>query len=154
MKKLLIITLLFLSILTIDVKAQSEELRVSAAILNYVEALYEAKPELIAESVHPDLHKYGYYKAKDATTYQGSSMTFKQLQELAGKWNAKKWLSEDAPKEIKIFEIQDQTATAKLTAYWGTDYFHLAKIDGKWMIMNVLWQSPPQVQKTASNEGD
>lgn len=149
MIKILYTPLIILSFVTIDLKAQSEELRVSAAILNYVEALYEAKPELIVESVHPDLHKFGYYRAKDATTYEGSSMTFKQLQELAGKWNAKKWLPDDAPKHITIFEIQDKTATAKLTAYWGTDYFHLAKIDGKWMIMNVLWQSPPQEPETA-----
>jgi hypothetical protein len=33
--------------------------------------------------------------------------------------------------------------TVKLTADWGTDYMHLAKMDGKWMIVNELWQIPP-----------
>ncbi|HJQ67701.1 MAG TPA: nuclear transport factor 2 family protein [Blastocatellia bacterium] len=23
------------------------------------------------------------------------------------------------------------------------DYMHLAKYDGKWMIVNILWQTPP-----------
>lgn len=48
-----------------------------------------------------------------------------------------------APKEIAILDVADQTASAKLTAWWGIDYLHLAKYDGKWMITQVLWQSPP-----------
>ena len=31
------------------------------------------------------------------------------------------------------------TASAKLTADWGVDYFHLAKYEGKWKIVHVLW---------------
>lgn len=126
---------------------QAEELKVSAAILNYVDALYEVKPELIRESVHPDLNKFGYWRSADAADYNdGSAMTFDQLVELAGTWNEKHWLPENAPKKIVIFDVQDKTASAKLTAHWGTDYFHLARIDGRWMIMNVLWQSPPRTE--------
>ena len=48
-----------------------------------------------------------------------------------------------APKTIEIFEVLDQTASAKLTARWGIDYLLLARYDGRWMISHVLWQSPP-----------
>jgi hypothetical protein len=34
-------------------------------------------------------------------------------------------------------------ASAKLVAAWGVDYLRLAKYDGRWMIVNVLWRSPP-----------
>ena len=50
----------------------------------------------------------------------------------------------NAPKQIVVFDVQDQTASAKLTAYWGTDYFLLAKYDGQWMIRPVMWQEPPR----------
>jgi hypothetical protein len=63
------------------------------------------------------------------------------------RWNAKGWLPKDAVKKIDIFYVQDQTASAKLTAHWGTDYFQLAKTDGKWMIINILWQGPLQQPK-------
>jgi hypothetical protein len=49
----------------------------------------------------------------------------------------------NAPKDITVFDVQDQTASAKLTAWWGTDYLLLAKENGRWMITHVLWQSPP-----------
>ena len=65
-------------------------------------------------------------------------MTFAGLVEVAKNWNKEGKLPADAPKEITIFDIQDQTASAKLVAQWGTDYFHLAKYDGKWKIINVL----------------
>lgn len=116
---------------------------VYAAVEDYVDGLYLVQPERIKKSVHPELVKKGYWKAKDKTTYDyDGMMTFDQLVELAGKWNVKGWLAKDAVKKIDIYDVQDQTACAKLTAYWGTDYFQLAKYDGRWMIVNILWQGP------------
>ncbi len=40
----------------------------------------------------------------------------------------------------------DQTASVKLIAEWGIDYMHLAKYEGQWKIVNVLWQSHPPEQ--------
>ncbi len=47
------------------------------------------------------------------------------------------------PKQIDILDAQDQTASVKLTAWWGTDYILLSKVNNKWMITHVLWQSSP-----------
>jgi len=38
-------------------------------------------------------------------------------------------------------------AAAKVTAWWGTDYLLLGKFDGRWMIRDVLWESPPSPNK-------
>ena len=70
-------------------------------------------------------------------------MKFSQLAELAATRGDDGHIPADAPKKIELFEVLDKTASAKLTANWGVDYFHLAKVDGKWQIMNVLWQSQP-----------
>lgn len=124
--------------------AQTDEEQVEAAILDYVEGIYNVQPERIKRSVHPQLMKKGFWRPKDQSEYQDETvMTFDQLVELAGKWNTKGSLPKDAPKIIEIYDVQDKTAVAKLTAHWGIDYFHLAKYGDKWMITNVLWQSPP-----------
>lgn len=116
---------------------------VQAAISDYVDALYLAQPGLIQRSVHPQLTKKGYWRKTTSEPFgPEQTMTFDQLVSLAGKWNAKGTLPKDAPRVIEIFDVQDQTACAKLTAQWGTDYFQLGKYDGRWMIVNVLWQSP------------
>ncbi|MEW6128061.1 MAG: nuclear transport factor 2 family protein [Acidobacteriota bacterium] len=132
-----------------SLSAQSMDDRegVRQAVLDYVEGVYEVAPSRIERSVHPDLIKRGFYTAKDKTGYQTGVMTYQQLVDLAGKWNKTGWLPKDAPKEIVVFDVLDQTASAKLTAYWGVDYFQLAKYDGKWKIIHVLWQSPPPKAK-------
>ena len=124
----------------------AEEAAVVAAVEDYVEGLYQVKPERIERSVHPDLKKRGYWYSSKEEKYSGMlDMTFEQLKTLAGKWNKDgKNANADSPKKIEVFDVLDKTAVAKLTAEWGIDYFQLAKIDDKWMIVNVLWQSHPQ----------
>jgi hypothetical protein len=71
------------------------------------------------------------------------TMTYQQLYDLAAKWNSKgNVITKESPKIIEIYDVQDQTASGKLTAEWGTDYFQLAKYDGKWLIVNIVWQGP------------
>ena len=49
---------------------------------------------------------------------------------------------EPAPEEVLVLDVLDQTAVAKVTAWWGTDYLLMARFEGRWMITQVLWQTP------------
>lgn len=148
MKRLLFLAVALLLVLpTSPAQAQNQADReaVRQAVLDYVEGIYNVEPSRIERSVHPKLAKTGFYQgSKDETYRPGSNMTFEQLVEVAKNWNKAGKLRKDAPKEITVYDVLDQTATAKLVAEWGIDYMHLAKFDGKWMIINVLWQSPPK----------
>lgn len=123
---------------------QTDKEQVYAAIEDYVDALYLVQPERIQKSVHPGLTKKGFWKGKGQSAYgKEQIMTYDDLYALAGKWNSKGTaVTKDSPKVIEVYDVQDQTATGKLTAEWGTDYFQLAKYDGKWMIVNIVWQGP------------
>lgn len=116
---------------------------VREAVHDYVNAIYNADTSLVYRSVRPELAKRGYYIPRNATTYSNGAMTFEQLVEVARTWNKAKKDMSRSPKEVRILDLLNQTASARLVADWGIDYFHLAKYDGKWMIVNVLWQSPP-----------
>jgi hypothetical protein len=116
---------------------------VRAAVLDYVDALYEVRPELIERSVHPSLTKIGFYRGNSSAPYEKLEMTYDELRTLAGRWNRDGQVNaRTAAKEIVVYDVLDQTATAKLTADWGTDYLQLAKFNGRWQIVLVLWQSP------------
>ncbi len=118
---------------------------VRQAALDYVEGIYNVDPSRIERSVHPKLAKLGFYRpAADVVYRPGASMTFERLIEIAKNFNKEGNLPKDAPKEITVYDVLDQTATAKLVAEWGIDYMHLAKFDGKWMIVNIIWQSHPK----------
>ena len=137
-------SLLLLSLASAQPLNEKEAVR--QAVLDYVEGVYQVDPARIERSVHPELSKLGFWKPKDKPGYTGERMTFAELVEVAKTWNKSGKLSANAPKEITIFDVQDQTASAKLVAQWGTDYLHLARYDGKWKIINVLWQSLPPRQ--------
>jgi hypothetical protein len=142
---LLAVALLFSLPIVARAQADADRAAVRQAVLDYVEGIYNVEPSRIERSVHPKLAKLGFYRAKNDPAYRaGSAMTFERLVEVAKNYNKEGKLPKDAPKEIVIFDVLDQTATAKLVSEWGIDYMHLAKFDGKWMIVNVLWQSPPK----------
>jgi hypothetical protein len=127
--------------------ADAEREAVKQAVLDYVEGIYEVNPARIERSVHPDMAKRGFFVKKGETAYSSDVMTFQQLVQLAGTYNKNGRVPKDAPKEVVVFDVSDQTASAKLTAVWGIDYIHLAKYDGKWKFVNVLWQTPPKANK-------
>lgn len=119
---------------------------VHAAISDYVEALYEVDSSKIKRSVHPELVKKGFwFNQKDSVWNDNTSMSYQRLVNLAGSWNRSgERANANSPKEIEIYDINEKTAVGKLTAEWGIDFFQLAKMEGKWMIMNVIWQSVPE----------
>lgn len=121
-----------------------ERAAVVRAGMDYVEAIYDVKPELIVRSVHPELSKFGFYKRGADQPYHGSAMTFEQLKKLAGNWNESgKRANAESVKKVEVLDLMDQTAVLKVTAVWGVDHMQLGKFDGKWQIRNILWQSLP-----------
>lgn len=146
MKKLLWIAVAAVCALTLVIQAKTYEEKeaVRQAAMDYIEALYQVDSSRIERSVHPDLSKRGFYREKSADPYKAGTMTYQQLYDLAGRWNKNGQVKKDAPKEVVVLDVLDQTASVKVVAQWGIDYMHLAKYDGKWKIINVLWQSHPK----------
>jgi hypothetical protein len=139
----LVLTLVSASALS--AQANTDRAAVERAVLDYVEGFYEGDTTKLVRSVHPDVTKYGYYVPRDSTRYLGEAMPFAEFLAYARGIKARgRPAPADAPKRVEVFDVQNQTASAKLTAWWGTDYLLLAKYDGRWMIRQVLWQSPPR----------
>lgn len=126
--------------------SENDKIAVENAIKDYVDALYNVEPSKIERSVDTTLSKVGYwYDEKNGMYRDNLKMTYQQLYDLAGSWNSKgDRVSEESPKDITIYEVNDKTAVAKLTAEWGIDIFHLAKVDNQWKIYNIIWQSHPK----------
>jgi hypothetical protein len=119
---------------------------VKAAIEDYVEGLYQVDSTRIERSVDSTLRKLGYwYNPKDKKYRDNLYMSYNSLVKLAARWNKDgDQVDENSPKKIEIYDINSKTASAKLTAAWGIDYFHLGKVNGQWKIFNVIWQSMPK----------
>jgi len=116
---------------------------IERAALNYLEGFYEGSTEKIRQSVHPDAHKFGFY-IEDGK-YKRAPMSFDEMLNYAQEVKASgNYPDENAPKSVELLDVLDQTAVAKVYAWWGSDYMTLAKYDGRWMIVQVLWQQAPK----------
>jgi len=115
------------------------------AARDYLEAFYEGDSTKIVRSVSPDVVKYGYYIPRGDSTYHGTGMTYDQMMDYIRQFKASgRTTPASAPRQVSAFEVLDKVAAAKVVAWWGTDFMHLVKIDGRWMITQVVWQSPPR----------
>ena len=136
--------LVFGALLAPPVEAQ-DRAGVERAALDYIEGFYEGSEEKLLRSLHTDLNKFGFAPRSPDAEYQRYPMTFDEA--LAYARNVRESGNHpgpDAPKEVEILDVMDQMAAAKVTAWWGMDYLLMARYDGEWKIVQVLWQSPPE----------
>lgn len=123
----------------------ADRVGVQRAALDYIEGFYEGDTLKITRSIRPEIAKYGFDLPKDSTRYVGEAMSWTEILSYTRSVKARKRPVNPAwPKTVELLDVQDQTAAAKVTAWWGTDYLLLAKYDGRWMITHILWQSLPR----------
>jgi len=69
-------------------QAADDRAQVERAVLDYVEGIYDVKPELIERSVHPDLVKFGFARRSPEDDWRVIPMSYERLVELAGEYYA------------------------------------------------------------------
>jgi hypothetical protein len=144
----LVVAGLFLLASNVAAQSAADSAGVRAAALDYIEGFYQGDSTRLMRSVRPDVFKYGFSRPRDSTTYTGMQMTWAGFMSYARgvKMNNRQQPA-TAVRKVELLDVMDQTAAAKVTAWWGTDYLLLAKYDGRWMISHVLWQSPPPARR-------
>jgi len=70
-----------------------------------------------------------------------SAMTLVQGTRNGGGKNTPK---EKQQKDVTILDVFENAACVKIVASDWIDYLHLAKWNGRWVIVNVLWELKPQ----------
>jgi len=117
---------------------------VEKACFDYIDSIYQVKPELLDGCASPELKKIGFEYDQKARAYTMSPMSFATLREIAATYNKNGAIPKDAPRRVWVLGVMDQVAEAKIEAVWGIDYIQLAKVNGKWQIQHIIWQSPPK----------
>ncbi len=47
-------------------------------------------------------------------------------------------------KDVSILDVFENAASVKIVASDWIDYLHLARSNGRWVIVNVLWELKPK----------
>jgi hypothetical protein len=123
--------------------ADSAAIRSTA--LDYIEGWYEGNPERMTRALHPELVKR--IVVSDTATRRsvlqsmGASALLNGTRHGWGKETPK----ERRQKDVAILDIFGNAASVKTVMADWVDYMQMAKVDGRWVIVNVLWERKPGV---------
>nr|WP_294903265.1 nuclear transport factor 2 family protein [uncultured Lacibacter sp.] len=149
MRKPYCLLILFCTAISICSMAQTKEdsAAITRAALDYIESQHKPNAAQMERALHPRLVKRTFWKDK-AT---GKDYLYEYFAEnmiiLAERYNVKGDKFPANPrKEVKLLDVSDRTASIKLIADDWIDYMHLAKLNGTWKIVSVLWQFNDQTK--------
>ena len=144
---------MFLVLLTFPsgTSAQTPASTADAAIrqtaLDYIEGWYEGNVERMERALHPELAKRIVH-----TNPQNNRSRLDQMSAMSLVLGTRRGGGKDTPKErqqkdVTILDVYENSASVKIVASDWIDYLHVAKFNGRWVIVNVLWELKPQTGK-------
>ena len=147
MKKLCLL-ILFLAIAVGPLKAQPapdpEAAAIRQAALDYIEGWYEGDAARMERALHPELAKRIVMTDTATGNSRLDSMGAMTLVQRTRAGGGRKTPKEAQMKEVTILDRFQNAAVARVVASNWIDYLQLAKFNGDWKIVNVLWELKPK----------
>ncbi|MDR7270000.1 hypothetical protein J2X20_002658 [Pelomonas saccharophila] len=117
--------------------AEPEAAAIEACARDYIEGWYAGDAARMERSLHPELAKRIVARRPDGRSSlqtMGAMTLVQATRARAGKPETGKRA------DVKILDIFGRTASVRVDAESWIDYMHLAQEDGRWRIVNVLWE--------------
>ena len=157
MQRLIMLFLLTLVVSVAQVQAQPQgatqttpdaEL-IKQTALDYIEGWYEGNAERMERALHPELAKR-IVRTDDRGRSNFGHMGAMQLVQYTRNSDGKKIPKDKQQKDVTVLDVFGNAASAKVVATDWIDYLHLAKFNGRWVIVNVLWELKPKPAPSSS----
>jgi hypothetical protein len=140
--------ILAISMAGVSAQTDAEKDAIKRTALNYAEGWYEGNADKMESSLSPDLAKrIARTNAQNQTRLD--HMTAMALVQGTRGGFGKQTPAAEQQKDVTIYDVIGGAATVKLEMRDWVDYMHIAKVNGKWLIVNVLWEMKPR--KAAAN---
>jgi len=113
--------------------ASTEDLEaIQQTALDYIEGWYEGNAERMERSLHPQLAKR---VIQNNMVYM---LSVEQMMEYTRQGGGKRYTGQKII-TATILDVYNNIATVKTVSPEYIDYLHIGKVNGKWVIINVLW---------------
>jgi hypothetical protein len=122
--------------------AATDREEITATALDYAEGWYTGDADRMRRALHPEL-------AKRIVRSEGGNsvleaMTADELATAAGGGFGTRTPEGERQADVEILDVFGTVATLKVTMRDWVDYMHMGKVDGRWVIINVLWDMKPR----------
>src|SRR5262249_50986058 len=124
----------------------ADDAAIRATALDYIEGWYDGNAERMERALHPALAKRlvvtppggeAVLTEMDAATLVGSTAR------RAGAGLP----AEQQVKDVTILDVYENAASVRIYATGWVDYLQMAKWNGEWKIVNVLYELHPQAEQ-------
>ena len=115
---------------------------IRATALDYIDGWYAADAPRMERALHPELAKRNVYSDQSGRSrlIQMSAMSLVNGTRSGGGSDIPAAQRTDS---VRILDIFGNTASVRVRAATWVDYMHMAKYNGQWRILNVLWENDP-----------
>src|SRR6266550_4090303 len=115
---------------------------IRATALDYIDGWYAADGARMERALHPALAKRNVFSDQNGRSRltQMSAMTLVQGTRSGGGSTIP---AAERADSVKILDIYGGAASVRVRAATWIDYMHMAKFNGQWRILNVLWENDP-----------
>ena len=120
--------------------ADSAAIRETA--MDYMMGWYTGDPDRMGRALHPELAKR-IVNTDSAGASHLSNMGAERLIEGTRRGFGKETPADQRQADAAILDIFGNTASVRATMRNWIDYMHMAKWNGRWVIVNVLWEMKP-----------
>ncbi|MGD9627820.1 MAG: nuclear transport factor 2 family protein [Pyrinomonadaceae bacterium] len=138
-----IILLVLVSAVAGSGQTDADREAIKRTALNYAEGWYEGNAEKMESALSPDLAKRIARTNPQGQTRLDQMTAMTLVQATRGGFG-KQTPKDEQQKDVTILDIFGGAATVKLEMRDWIDFMHVAKINGKWQIVNVLWEVKPK----------
>jgi Putative lumazine-binding len=148
MKKmtLLITPVLFMNAFAFgQTNAPDENEAIKKTSLDYIEGWYAGDAMRMERALHPELAKRMISTDPKTGRSQFNHMGAMTLVQRTREGIGKKIPQDRQLKEITILDRYNNAAVVKIVASDWVDYLQVAKFNGDWKIINVLWELKPKL---------
>ena len=114
-----------------------------ATALDYIEGYYTSDAARMERALHPELAKR-IVRGPDGPDSQLQDMTAEQLVQVTSAGSAAQIPEDVRKRDVKILDIYNNVASVRIDAGVWIDYLHVARWNGEWKIVNVLWEMTPR----------
>lgn len=134
----LLAVILLVIVMPAGSQTPDDKTAIRQAALDYIEGWYQADAARMDRALHKELVKRLIMSA--GGTEQFSSLTKAQMVEATQKGGGKKRPADTWNIKVEILDVYRDIASVRTECADYIDYLQLAKSEGQWKIVNVLWQ--------------
>ena len=128
---------------TLRAQTAADSTAIRQTALDYIEGYYTGDGTRMERALHPELAKR-IVRTNEQGRSQLSNMSAMSLVLGTRAGGGNDTPAAERRKDVTILDIYQNAASAKIYASGWVDYLHLAKWNGRWVIVNVLWELHPR----------